>query len=125
VLQEVHARLCKLYPECDIAHLPSDAIQLTQHAQQGVQQHVEEEKAEEQQEVEQQLPRKRAKLEECGVGTGSIGASESGRGEAAAPVDCACFVANAAVGGDSYAFHVDADPTSFPDGSPWHGESAG
>ncbi|KAK9822818.1 hypothetical protein WJX81_003308 [Elliptochloris bilobata] len=35
-----------------------------------------------------------------------------------APVRCAAFVGNAAVAGDAFAYHVDADPAAFPD-SPW------
>jgi len=33
---------------------------------------------------------------------------------AAESVDCSAFLANAAVEGDTFRFHVDADPTSFP-----------
>jgi hypothetical protein len=34
-------------------------------------------------------------------------------------VDCSAFLANAAAAGDSFRFHVDADPTSFPSPSDW------
>jgi probable phosphoglycerate mutase len=62
---EVQSRLRALYPEYDVAHMPSAAIQ---------------------------------------------------GGPAAA--DCSAFLANAAAEGDTFRYHVDADPTSFPPG-PW------
>lgn len=34
-------------------------------------------------------------------------------------VDCDRFVGNAAVHGDEYSWHVDADPSAFADASPW------
>lgn len=116
-LQEVHARLCRLYPECDIAHLPSDAIQL---AQQGPQQgDVVQEPKQQEQDVQQQQeqdvqrpPAKRSKADSgaapastCAA-TGSsaaAAAADGGAGGGTQPaVDCACFVANAAVTGDSF-----------------------
>jgi hypothetical protein len=33
--------------------------------------------------------------------------------------DCSAVLCNAAVAGDSYTWHVDADPTTFPSPSPW------
>ncbi|PRW50819.1 hypothetical protein C2E21_5446 [Chlorella sorokiniana] len=161
-MQEVHARLLKLYPECDIAHLPSEAIQLQQRQQQQQQQQQQQAQQQQQQQQAQQAqqpekqaaqhggllppaaqqsqlepeqqqhvgepPAKRSRVErgtasspqpgdEEGHANGSSGGAEP---RAQAGVDCACFVANAAVAGDSFRFHVDADPTSFPDGSPWH-----
>jgi hypothetical protein len=40
----------------------------------------------------------------------------------AASVDCSCFLANAAVAGDQFSWHVDADPQSFPVPTPWSEE---
>jgi hypothetical protein len=34
-------------------------------------------------------------------------------------VDCSCFLANAAVAGDVFSWHVDADPQSFPQPTAW------
>lgn len=136
-MQEVHARLARLYPECDIAHLPSEAIQLAPAeappAAASPSQHQEQPAAgQRQQPVE---PRQQAacpgpgQQDDPGEGsarpskrcrTAPSGGAASAEGAATDAVDCACFVANAAVAGDTFRFHVDADPTSFPDGSPWH-----
>lgn len=50
----------------------------------------------------------------------SSGCEDDGDDEVsgAAHVDCNAFVANAAVHGDAYSWHVDADPSVIPD-SPW------
>ncbi|KAI3427134.1 hypothetical protein D9Q98_007071 [Chlorella vulgaris] len=138
-LREVHARLCKLYPECDIAHLPTDAIQLAPsphvlHSKQEgkeVQHNVKQQQQQQQrQQAEQEVPLPLAKrrkqgseppppaTEHCIEGTAA--AAAGGCSSRHGPVDCSCFVANAAVAGDSFSYHVDADPTSFPDGSPWN-----
>lgn len=63
---------------------------------------------------------------EGGSGNGSEGGGDDSEGEeggggggrGAPAVDCAQWVANAAVAGDSFSWHVDADPCSLPD-SPW------
>ena len=58
------------------------------------------------------------------AGAAELGASEGGAGAdgaAAASVRCAAFVGNAAVAGDAFAYHVDADPAAFPD-SPWRAQ---
>ena len=65
-LIEIQSRLSRLYPEYDIAFLPSDDIQ-----------------------------------------------------DQAQPSNCSNILVNAAVEGDQYEYHVDADPTSFPSSSPW------
>lgn len=80
---EVQSRLCKLYPDMIIAHMPSDQIQL------GLTQ----DSAKQQQTPQQQ-----------------------------AAVDCSCFLANAAVAGDAFTWHVDADPEEFPVNTPWTDE---
>ena len=148
-LQEVHARLCRLYPECDIAHLPSDAIQLAQQGpqqgdvvqepkqqeqdvqqqqeqdvqqqqeqdvqqqqEQDVQQQQEQDVQQQQEQDVQRPPAKRSKADSgaapastCAA-TGSsaaAAAADGGAGGGTQPaVDCACFVANAAVTGDSF-----------------------
>ena len=49
-------------------------------------------------------------------GAGNIANSGGGECQEQEPsVFCAPFVGNAAVAGDQYTWHVDADPTSFPD----------
>ena len=106
---EVQSRLAALYPEYAIAHLPSDAIQCTSgraselsteglHVQ--VQQH------------------------HCSVRTDPMcsgGAPESlqhpvteDEEQGHTAVDCNQFVANAAVYGDCYQWHLDADPSGVP-----------
>ena len=158
-LREVHARLCKLYPECDIAHLPSDAIQCRQEQEQpgwhqGQQQQEQQGQRHGQQQREQlwdqcseqrtgQGPEAASQVQQEGreaegptpkrprpaaaagaaalpPGGAALGREQLGEGSSGgAPVDCAAFVANAAVEGDSFRYHVDADPSSFPDASPW------
>ncbi|KAL4444049.1 hypothetical protein ABPG75_011786 [Micractinium tetrahymenae] len=150
VMQEVHARLARLYPECDIAHLPSEAIQLAPgeaqaaaaqpHQQQQQQQQPDEQRQQQpgqgpgQEQQQQQRgqgpgPEQQQQQDDPAVDaarpskrsrTADGGGTSSGAGGASSSVDCACFVANAAVAGDTFRYHVDADPTSFPDGSPWH-----
>ena len=77
-MQEVHARLLRLYPDVDIAHMPSDLMQgwTTQDVFSG------------------------ARLAPVAV-DGSGGSK---------PADCDQFVANAATAGDTFAWHIDADP---------------
>jgi hypothetical protein len=73
-LQEVHARLLRLYADVDIAHMPSDMIQ------------------------ERTQPAVSSAAPHAVDGSGGAGA------------DCDQFVANAAVAGDTFAWHIDADP---------------
>lgn len=67
---EIQSRLTKLYPEFDIAFMPSGSIQEN---------------------------------------------NEDGKQGG----NCASMLVNAAVEGDTYIYHVDADPSSFPEGSSW------
>eukprot|EP00210_Caulerpa_lentillifera_P001733 g1664.t1 len=67
---ELQSRLCKLYPEFSIFHMPSEFIQTNERSEGVV-------------------------------------------------YDCDKFVANAAVYGDSFQWHVDADPWTFPESSNW------
>ena len=76
-VQEVHARLLRLYDDVDVAHMPSDLVQ--------------------------GQPTKRAPSSSA-----TAAAADDGDGERLA--DCDQFVANAAVAGDSFAWHIDADP---------------
>lgn len=69
---EIQSRLTKLYPEFDIAFMPSESIQI-----------------------------------------------ENEQSDDVNPGNCASTLVNAAVHGDTYVYHIDADPSSFPTGSPW------
>ena len=95
----MHARLCKLYPEAELAHLPTDAIQLQepQPVEEGEQQHAQPPpngNGQQQQQLEEtQEPPAKRRL---------VGEGDGQAAGAAAAVDCACFVANAAVAGDSF-----------------------
>ena len=87
-MKEVQSRLAALYPEYAIAHLPSDAIQ----------------------------HRSDARQESDGGGpaelSGEATAGHAGGSGAEEPaVDCNQFVANAAVYGDCFQWHLDADPS--------------
>jgi hypothetical protein len=136
---EVQSRLCALYPDAIIAHMPSEHIQtgLVQQQQQqtvpqqqlGQQQldhaqklhlpqlppqqqqqqqhcHPDHQQQQQQQEHEQQEQEQQQDHD-----------SQHSSGSVAA--DCSCFLANAAVHGDCYSWHVDADPSTFPSPSPW------
>eukprot|EP00803_Ostreobium_quekettii_P005945 evm.model.scf_1775.4 EVM.evm.TU.scf_1775.4 scf_1775:24224-27288(+) len=100
---EVQSRICKLYPEFKIVHMPSNEIQ-----------------------AQNNIP---AAICECpalpgsGAATGDTAAAagkeqQEGDQSKRAHVDCNAFVGNAAVYGDCYQWHVDADPSTFPP-SPW------
>lgn len=92
-VQEVNSRLCKLYPDLCFYHMPSSLIQ---HVRPGTGREA----------VAQR------NTEEAVTGEPQGG----GRCTAA---DCCCFLANAAVVGGQYLWHVDADPSEFPRGSEW------
>ena len=123
---EIQSRLAKLYPEYEIAHLPSSAIQ----SQEEEENKLDEANEEEEEEGLKLPPQKRVKRPiennskselEKGGDRGAIAKSSSVPGSADPPsahVDCSAFLANAAAEGDTFRFHVDADPTSFPP-SPW------
>jgi hypothetical protein len=123
---EIQSRLVKLYPEYRIAYLPSQAIQTQQQQQQkvncnesdsedGRESDEEEEEEEEEehdlekkkQEKEHQSTSKRPKLD-ISIPKHNTISSSSGI------VDCCPILANAAAHGDTFRYHVDADPTSFP-----------
>ncbi|GIL61332.1 hypothetical protein Vafri_15808 [Volvox africanus] len=92
---EVQSRLQLLYPDYVIAHMPSDEIQIQTRIQ---------ETAARQDSARIQILAEDAN--EDAAPPGSI-------------VDCNQFVANAAMFGDRYSWHVDADPSTLPYPSPW------
>uniref|UniRef100_A0A061RJK4 Prolyl 4-hydroxylase alpha subunit Fe(2+) 2OG dioxygenase domain-containing protein n=1 Tax=Tetraselmis sp. GSL018 TaxID=582737 RepID=A0A061RJK4_9CHLO len=76
---EVQSRLCRLYPEYNIVHLPSDVIQ---------------------------------------SGVGGVQPSDAPAGESLdEDFDCCPMLANAAVAGDEFQWHIDADPAALPPSS--------
>jgi len=96
-LLEIQSRLVELYPEYRIAYLPSQAIQT--HTQQET---VGESDQEEDHPQNSRAPdSKRLKLNE----------------REDSSVDCSAILANAAAHGDTFLYHVDADPVSFPPSS--------
>ena len=143
----MHARLAALYPEYNIAHMPADAIQGfpracgTSRALAGdaVGSAPAAASAAEPGEAPVlgtlAVPGGSADAEAlaaevmCAAGSAQRESPESitdAEGGGAAPrplVRCAAFVGNAAVAGDAFAYHVDADPAAFPD-SPWRMQCA-
>lgn len=146
-MKEVHTRLAKLYPEYHIAHMPADLIQQHHHqaggaskdhavAQSDVGTDLGQTSCTESLPASdiaslatatgaaavspcssQQVPQQASHLD--GRDSSNISASPSGCNEGCEqPVDCNQFVGNAAVYGDCYTWHVDADPAAFPP-SPW------
>ena len=134
-MQEVQTRLAKLYPDYFIAHMPSHLIQTDQQA------------APDNHTVQSpQLDRSKQTVVGDGIDSGDSQAQSSSSchmdqedltaaseaavaptaeqhadstgSNQAASVDCNQFVGNAAVYGDCYTWHIDADPAAFPS-SPW------
>ncbi|KAL6781906.1 hypothetical protein ACKKBF_B09910 [Auxenochlorella protothecoides x Auxenochlorella symbiontica] len=145
-LREVGARLAALYPDAHVAWLPSDAIQggaggaLVSAAAHGGDDGATETCWPEECNQGNASAAKRAKIgPEAADGATRCPpdgatpqgpyatdpcAPDSSAGEAPAATtapaaDCVPLLANAAVAGDEFAYHQDADPTSFPDSSPW------
>ena len=137
-MQEVHTRLAKLYPNYKIAHMPSDMIQ---HSHEGVSaddpSSLRTETAATQVSDSRQSHADATHLQpdaaqhdsqhqtNACMGHSPAAASDSidqqdnvSSVQQTAPVDCNQFVGNAAVYGDCYTWHVDADPSAFP-ASPW------
>lgn len=104
---EVQSRLAKLYPDMIIAHMPSEHIQLGLVHQQEAQLQELSGAGQQQQQLQQQLIGRQA------------AATNAQRDAPAVAADCSTFLANAAVYGDNYSWHVDADPSTFPSPSPW------
>lgn len=135
-MQEVHTRLAKLYPDFTIAHMPSDMIQHRTAAASdnddvvpgspGPSQVADTSLNNALRHGDLRLPQIDATLQssQCQTESGSHQAqppSRSGSDDesvAEPSVDCNQFVGNAAVYGDCYTWHVDADPSAFP-ASPW------
>jgi hypothetical protein len=129
---EVQSRLCALYPDAIIAHMPSEHIQaglVQQEQQQHREQELQQQTAQQQppfhqqqdpeqqhlpqvqQPQQQQQQRRRSQTERK--------KHVSQQNSDSVTADCSCFLANAAVHGDCYSWHVDADPSTFPSPSPW------
>ena len=118
---EVQSRLVKLYPEYQIAYLPSEAIQNQQHRE-IIKHQVDggEGKGEEEDDAEKELiagaSRKRSKLDNNSAEERVKVTTDTIRGTSN---DCSAILANAAAQGDTFRYHVDADPTSFPVDTLW------
>lgn len=98
-MREVHGRLCALYPHYLIGHMPSEAIQGAAM--------VEDEQGGAEGEVEEDTPT----VQETGCE--GYGDDQPPPKRARRQVDCGRFVANAAVAGDCFQWHIDADPSAF------------
>ena len=137
---EVQSRLCKLYPDAIISHQPSDAMQPwrdSSHDERPLQQPIQREEGSVHQPGERPLqqpsreegcalqpPEERRRVEaeddEEAAATALIGGdAESvagmsvGGSEAPPRVDAHQVLANAAVPGDAFQWHVDADPSDL------------
>lgn len=139
-MQEIHARLTKLYPDYTIAHMPSDMIQRSTdqsaaEAEETTSLHSEgaadiAANNRSGQTIAAQLQEatrsdSSESLHDHGSHSSRPTSSSSTEGDHKpadrqhpASVDCNQFVGNAAVYGDCYTWHVDADPSAFP-ASPW------
>ncbi|GIL79132.1 hypothetical protein Vretifemale_8519 [Volvox reticuliferus] len=93
---EVQSRLQLLYPNYLIAHMPSDKIQIQTRASQDT------------------VARQDPDWIQIPVDDANEDAAPAG-----SIVDCNQFVANAAMCGDTFSWHVDADPSTLPYPSPW------
>lgn len=143
---EVQSRLCNVYPDMQLFHMPCHAIQHisalydSQHAaqhhdqeqdpqtqqqagKQGLQQ---QQQLQQQQDLEKQLQlqqthqrqhqeqQQQPEQQHHGSTSSCLPGSSSAGTPSAPTFHCTPFIANAAVHGDSYSWHVDADPTTFP-----------
>jgi hypothetical protein len=129
---EVQSRLCALYPDAVIAHMPSEHIQAGLVVEQQHDHHPEQQQQvtsrqqlEQRQESEQQQQPQDSQLDQQqqqpDFQLDHKQQTPQTSANPAAPIaaDCSCFLANAAVHGDCYSWHVDADPSTFPCPSPW------
>lgn len=146
-MKEVHTRLVKLYPEYHIAHMPAELIQqqqphhslerqgtdtTAQSMLKGSNQHARRIHTAPAPATATQAaansgtpvshchyePPAPADYQQDQENGSSSDTSASCDTEHPQSVDCAQFVGNAAVYGDCYTWHVDADPAAFPP-SPW------
>ena len=142
-MQEVHTRLAKLYPDFTIAHMPSNMIQRgsTEAASDGDDEgkdapgspaHLAADSPlantlghddmtypqtdNMQQSSQHQLQTGKDQNQPL-LRSSSASVPDQAEHQKAS-VDCNQFVGNAAVYGDCYTWHVDADPSAFP-ASPW------
>lgn len=120
---EVQSRLAALYPEYVIAHMPDafgkeDPSNCTCPALGKERIHIEGHTAQGEGGVTDDCKRNED-------GNGASGSPDAVHASSAPAYTCTPFVANAAVPSHSFEWHVDADPSSFPDGSAWvrtHGD---
>ena len=120
-MQEVHARLSKLYPDYIISHMPSDVIQQAMECAGHRVDHEHEYEQESCETYDCMVEYDRLADSVASAKTAADQASDSNQPDetsTAPSVDCNQFVGNAAVYGDAYSWHVDADPADFPP-SPW------
>ncbi len=136
---EVQTRLCRLYPEYIIAHMPTDAIESPpSDAESPCKPHCEAAHSPSRHSSSthdsgmtttvSEMPSRQVSDGRC---NGDLTADvASALGEAAEEADahaekphmqghCSSFLGNAAVHGDTFQWHVDADPSDFPQPSPW------
>ena len=99
-LKEVQSRLAALYPEYAIAHLPSDAIQCAPGSACAMELSAGQQPGNQQQQQHISIPT------DC-----SNGIAEEDSEPVQLEVDCNQYVANAAVYGDCFQWHLDADPS--------------
>jgi hypothetical protein len=94
-----------------ISHMPSHLIQQPLQSQgqeqQQQQQHLHQEKEHGQQQQQPDNPHHQQQQQQQQQLASSLTAN------------CTPYLANAAVAGDAFAWHVDADPATFPTPSPW------
>ena len=107
-MREVHTRLARLYPEYAIAHMPSAAIQQQGYAQGSRLQPATCSTGEEQAATATAADRVAEQRDEVSSPPCVTAAGLQDISPAAA--DCDQFVGNAAVYGDCFRWHVDADP---------------
>lgn len=98
---QLHARLCKLFPQFTIVHQPDF----------GADDDYDDAGADD----------RSGERDASGYAAGSRGSCRAESGGAAAQEEqpgsvCEAFVANAAVHGDTFLWHVDGDPSDIPDG---------
>ncbi len=108
-MRQVQGRLCALYPEYVVGHMPSDAIQSAREMQHG------------DDDEEQSVPQEGVDTKDNLQHDKQAPACKKQRTTQQATVDqvtCGRFVANAAVAGDCFQWHIDADPSTFWPG-PW------
>ena len=114
-MREVHTRLARLYPEYAIAHMPSSAIQQQQDHREGCSQAPDADAAGHDAQAAASaahdgVARQHGhSVDEAASPEDAQALSRQTSGEPAA-ADCDQFVGNAAVYGDCFRWHIDADP---------------